>query len=178
MKAIAVAFCLLSALSACGKEPPPRSVAEFMDDPILLEATMVRCGQDRALNRSDAECVNAREAVSRQAAVEAQARRQELEAQSEQKRQALRRAQQAAAEARRRAQELEQRREESEYFGEFEPLPPGQEQRESPDVAPATDDPIGLPPATDQAVPEVNPEPDFHPTASGVDDAEDPTGLL
>jgi multidrug efflux pump subunit AcrA (membrane-fusion protein) len=136
-----VAICVLSVLVACGEEPPPRSVTEFMDDPILLEATIVRCGQDRAASRYDAECVNARDAVDRLAAAREQARRAELEARSEQKRQALRRAQQAAAEARRRAQEARQRREEAEYYGEFEPLPPGDEQTESPQLPePARDD--------------------------------------
>ena len=181
MKGIAVALCMLSALSACGKEPPPRSVAEFTEDPILLEATMVRCGHDRGLNRYDEECINAREAVGRLAAAEEQTRRQELEAQSEQKRQALRRAQQAAADARRRAQEAEQRRQEAEYFGEFEPLPPGEEQPESTDASPATDhgsadgrierDGVEVP-ATDETAPEVTPEVDPRPApGNGSGDA-------
>jgi colicin import membrane protein len=131
MKGTVAAICVLTALVACGKEPPPRSVHEFMEDPILLEATMVRCGEDRDQTRYDAECINARDAVGRIAAAREAARRQELEAQSEQKRQALRRAQQAAAEARRRAQEAERRREEARYFGEFELLAPGDEAPET-----------------------------------------------
>jgi len=138
MKDTVAAICVLAALTACGKEPPPRSVHEFMEDPILLEATMVRCGQDRAATRYDAECINARDAVGRIAAAREQARRQELEARSEQKRQALRRAQQAAADARRQAQEAERRREEARYFGDFEPLPPGEEASE-PRHAPVQD---------------------------------------
>jgi hypothetical protein len=134
MKHTVAAISLLSALAACGKEPPPRSVHEFMEDPILLEATMVRCGQDRAASRYDAECINARDAVDRLAAAREQARREELEAQSEQKRQALRRAQQAAADARRRAQDAERRREEARDFGEFDPLPPEEELPESPET--------------------------------------------
>lgn len=96
---------------------------------------MVRCGQDRSATRYDAECMNARDAVGRIAAASEQARREELEAQSEQKRQALRRARQAAEEMRRRAQEAEQRRKEAEYYGEFEPLPPGDEASEYPDAS-------------------------------------------
>jgi hypothetical protein len=134
MKDTVAAICVLAALAACGKEPPPRSVAEFMEDPILLEATMVRCGQDRAATRYDAECINATDAVGRIAAAREQARRQELEAQSEQKRQALRRARQAAADARRRAQEAERRLEEARYFGEFDPLPSGDEASETRDA--------------------------------------------
>ncbi len=58
------------------------------------------------------------------AAKEEAARRAELEAQSERKRQALRRAQEAAAEARRRAAEAERRREEAAYLAQFGQLPP------------------------------------------------------
>lgn len=110
-------------LLACSKEVPPRSVSEFVENPILLEATMVRCAQNRAETKYDAECVNAREAVNRIAASQDQARRKELEAQSEQKRQALRRTQEAAAEARRRAAEAQRRREEAAYLGQFDALP-------------------------------------------------------
>lgn len=117
------AFGTAGFVAGCGEEPPPTSVPEFMENPILLEATMVRCVQNRAEARYDAECMNAREAVDRIAAAEEEARRADLEAQSERKRQALRRAQEAAAEARRQAQEAERRREEAEYLGQFEPLP-------------------------------------------------------
>jgi len=134
MKNTIASICVLAVLAGCGKEPPPRSVQEFVDDPILLEATMVRCGQDRSATRYDAECINARDAVDRIAAAREQERQQELEARSEQKRQALRRTQQAAAEARRRAQEAERRREEAEYYGEFEPLSPGDDASENPDA--------------------------------------------
>ncbi|NNC76917.1 MAG: EexN family lipoprotein, partial [Woeseiaceae bacterium] len=93
---------LLLLFSACSKEPPPRSVNEFLDDPLLLEAALVRCTQDRAATRYAAECVNVREAVKQVEAKEAEERRATLEAQSQRKRDALRRTQQAAAEARRR----------------------------------------------------------------------------
>lgn len=92
-------------LVACAKQPPPVSVAEFMQNPRLLEATMVRCGENRATMKYEAECVNARDAVNRLEAREEKARREELEAMSERKRQALRRTQQAAEAARRRAAE-------------------------------------------------------------------------
>ena len=127
MKRTVALFFVLSLLVACGKEPPPPTVAEFMENPILLEATIVRCGQDRSATRYDGECINARDAVDRIAAAREQERRKELEAESERKRQALRRAQEAAADARRRAQEAQKRREEAAYYGEFEPLPPDDE---------------------------------------------------
>jgi hypothetical protein len=110
-------FTGLVLLAACAKEPPPVSVAEFMENPRLLEATMVRCGQNRSETKYEADCVNARDAINRLEAREKVAKRAELEAQSERKRQALRRTQQAAAEARRRAAEDRMLREQSEYLG-------------------------------------------------------------
>jgi hypothetical protein len=114
-------FVGLSCLvTGCAKEIPPRTVSEFVDNPILLEATMVRCAQNRSQTKYDPECVNAREAVNRIATIQDQARREELETQSEQKRQALRRTQEAAAEARRRVAEAQRRREEAAYLGQFD----------------------------------------------------------
>jgi hypothetical protein len=120
---IAVLVFVLSALAACGEEPAPHSVGEFIEDPILLEATMVRCGQDRAASRYEPECINARDAAGAMAKAREEASRRELETESERKRQALRRAQEAAAAARRRVQEAQRKKEEAEYYGEFDPLP-------------------------------------------------------
>ncbi len=106
-------------LGACAEEAPPRTVMEFVENPMLLEAAMVRCSQDRDKTRYDPECVNARAAVQQVEAKEEQARRAEVEARSESKRQALRRAQEAAAEARRRAAETERLRKEAEYLAQF-----------------------------------------------------------
>ena len=114
----------IALLAACAESPQPRSVQEFLDNPLVLEAALVRCSQNRAETRYDAECVNAREANKIVAAREEAARRAEFEAQSERKRQALRRAQEAAAEARRRAAEAERRREEAAYLAQFGQLPP------------------------------------------------------
>jgi len=111
-------------LAACSQEPPPRSVAEFIDEPIMLEAAMVRCLQDRTATRYDAECINARQAAQQIEAKEEAARRAELEARSESKRLALRRAQRAASQARRRAAENERLREEAEYLAQFGVAPP------------------------------------------------------
>ena len=110
--------------AGCAKELPPRTVGEFLDNRILLEATMVRCGENRDLSKYEAECVNAREAINRIATIEEKERRVELEAQSRRKRKALRRTQEAAAEARRRAADARRRRQEAEFLGVFEGLPP------------------------------------------------------
>ena len=115
---------LLLAAGGCDREPPARTVQEFKDNPILLEAAVVRCAENRSETRYMQECMNAREAVKLLEAAAEAARRKELEAQSERKRQALRRTQQAAAEARRRAAEEATRRREAEYLAQFGELPP------------------------------------------------------
>ena len=120
------AILLASLLSACAnEEEPPITVGQFMADPILLEATVVRCAHDRSATKYDAECVNAREAGNRLASDDREERRKELEAQSARKRQALRRTQQAATESRRRATEAQRQREADEYLGIIETVPDG-----------------------------------------------------
>jgi hypothetical protein len=106
-------------LAACADDIAPRTVTEFMDDPLLLEAVLLRCTENRTESRYEAECVNAREAVKLIEAKEVADRRAELEVMSERKREALRRTQQAAAMARRRAAEAEKLREEMEYQAQF-----------------------------------------------------------
>ena len=120
-------LCGFSVLAGCAKEPPARTVTEFLESPILLEAAMVRCSQDRTKTRYDAECINARQAVARVQAKEEAADRAELDARSESKRRALRRTQAAVTEARRRAAESERLREEAEYLAQFGAAPPGTE---------------------------------------------------
>jgi len=134
-------------LAACAKEPPPRTVSEFIDNPLLLEAAMVRCSQDRSKNRYEAECVNARQAVARIQAKEEAERQAELEASSERKRRALRRTQEAAAEARRRAAEAERQRREAEYLAQFGVLPPSEED-ETADTLPDGNLPTAVVPQT------------------------------
>ena len=116
----------LSLLAACSEEPPPRSVGEFIEKPLMLEAAMVRCLQNRTETRYDAECVNARQAAQQIEAKEDEARSAELEARSESKRLALRRTQQAAMQARRRANENARLREEAEYLAQFGVAMPGE----------------------------------------------------
>jgi hypothetical protein len=117
-------FALICLLGACAEEPlPPISVSDFVNDPNLLEAVMVRCAQDRSKTKYDLDCVNARDAANRMASTDREERRKELEAQSERKRKALRRTQQAATEARRRAEEARRQREKDEYLGLYETVP-------------------------------------------------------
>jgi len=117
-------LCGLALVTGCAEEQKPTAVTEYLDHPIILEAAVVRCARNRSESRYDADCVNARQAVSIIAAKEERARRDAFEAESEKKRRALRRTQQAAAEARRRAAEAERMREEAEYLAQFGELPP------------------------------------------------------
>jgi hypothetical protein len=118
-------LCSAFIVQGCGQDQAaPRSVQEYLDNPQFLEATVVRCSQNRSESRYDADCVNARQAVSAIEAREERARREQLEAESESKRDALRRTQRAAAEARRRALEDEQLRKEAEYLAQFGETPP------------------------------------------------------
>jgi len=136
-------------LAGCAEEPP-RSVTEFVDNPMLLEAAMIRCAQDRSKTRYEAECVNARQAVARIQAKEEAARAAELEASSESKRNALRRTQAAASEARRRAAEERRLREEAEYLSQFGAAP--STDLESGDALPEGNVPLAVvPDAVDEA---------------------------
>jgi len=118
------AFCVLA---GCAKEPLPRTVGEFIADPNLLDVVMVRCGQNRSETKYDVECVNARTAIDHLAKADIVATREQLEAQSLRKRRALRRTQDAAAEARRNRDEAERIRRETEYLGQFGPVPEAEE---------------------------------------------------
>jgi hypothetical protein len=122
-------------LAGCAdKEPPARTVTEFVDNPILLEAAMVRCSRDRRETRYEQECINAREAANRIEAREEANRREELEARSEAKRRAMRRMQDVQEEARRRAEEAERLRREAEYLAQFGVLPPGDDAGDGEDL--------------------------------------------
>lgn len=156
-KRLTIALAVFGLLAGCAEEAPPRSVTEFRENPILLEATIVLCAQNRSTMKYEVECVNAREAINLMARDEAEANREDLEAQSERKRRALRRAQEAAAESRRRAAEAERLRREAEYLGQFESLPVELAVEGSP-VMPAEEQPLLVPeeknqPAAEEAVP-------------------------
>lgn len=112
-------LCSCLFVAACSGERPARSVQEFIDNPQFLEAAVVRCSQNRTESRYETECVNARQAVSLIEAREERARRDKLEAESELKRDALRRTQRAAAAARAHAAERERLRKEAEYLAQF-----------------------------------------------------------
>ncbi len=123
-KFIPMLLCGCLVVAACSDERPARSVQEFLDNPQFLEAAVVRCSVNRDESRYDAECVNARQAVALIEAREERARRDRLEAESEMKRNALRRTQRAAAAARRQAAERARRQEEAEYLAQFGVVPP------------------------------------------------------
>ena len=77
-------------VTGCVEEPKPRSYQEFMEDPIARDGTLLRCNQDREGTAGDLGCVNARRAASTSAARAAAARAEQLEAESDIQREALR----------------------------------------------------------------------------------------
>ena len=117
-------LCSCLFVAACSEDRPARSVREFLDNPQFLEAAVVRCSQNRTESRYEPECINARQAVSVIEAGEERARRDRLEEESKDKRDALRRTQRAAAAARQHAVERERLREEAEYLAQFGAVPP------------------------------------------------------
>jgi len=148
LTALFLGICLLAGCAE--KAPPSRTVTEFVDNPLLLEAAVVRCAKNRAETRYDAECINAREAVNIVQAKEEALRRAELEERSERKREALRRTQQAAAEARRRAEEAERLRKEAEYLAQFGALPSPEGEADSGATLPEGNVPIAVVPKVSQ----------------------------
>lgn len=158
MRIVCVTICFsgLGLLVACSEPPPPVTVEQLMQNPRLLEATMVRCGQNRTEMKYETECVNARDAVNRLQRAADRERRVQLEAESERKRQALRQTQEAVAAARRRSDEERRRREEDEYLGIFEETPQRQSGEVSRQLSPADNAP---PPANNAPVAEFEPAP-------------------
>lgn len=160
-------MCGLALVAGCAEEPKPRSVTEFLENPIVLEAAVVRCAQNRTESRYDAECVNARQAVSIIEAKEERARRDAFEAESDKKREALRRTQQAAAEARRRATEAERLRKEAEYLAQFGELPPSPDGENTVDGAAANAPTMVIPDTATDANEFIPPPADPAPASDG-----------
>ncbi len=80
-------------LGCAEPEKPPESIASLIEDPALLDTVLARCTSGDEELRASQECRNARRAVDAVAAAEAKEKEEvDLEAQSERKRAALRRA--------------------------------------------------------------------------------------
>ncbi len=133
---IIVASSLLL-IAACAKEQQPTSVTFFMENPIALEAAVVRCNADRESNRYEPECVNAREAALLTDAIETRARKKQLEEESERKLRDLRASHDALDLARLRLQEEERLRKENEYLSQFQD--PAASAKQPTVASPATD---------------------------------------
>jgi hypothetical protein len=77
-------------LAGCGSpQPAPRSFNDFMEDGLAREGVLARCKKSGPAY-SETECANARRAAAAIAVAEEQARRAELERESEQKLRAMR----------------------------------------------------------------------------------------
>jgi hypothetical protein len=93
----ALASAFLAALSLGGCSPPaPRSFDFFLSDPIVRDGVIARCDAHLVESQVDVECANARRAATTEQLREEQAKRKELEQESERKLEALRRQYQRA----------------------------------------------------------------------------------
>ncbi|HEY7673395.1 MAG TPA: EexN family lipoprotein [Gammaproteobacteria bacterium] len=69
----------------CAPKLQPRSFAEYLEDRPLMEGTLARCDADREGTHDDLDCANARRAAVTIALRVEEARREELERESERK---------------------------------------------------------------------------------------------
>jgi hypothetical protein len=135
-------------LAACAEDRSgARGVSELVENPILLEAAIVRCSRDRSESRYEQECINAREAVNRVQVSQEAIRRAEDEVRSQAKRRSLRRTQEALAEEQRRVELERQRREEAEYLAQFGVEPSADQELQ--EEVPAGNEPLAVLPESD-----------------------------
>jgi hypothetical protein len=87
MASLVAAFAVAVGLFIVGCAPPPqpRSFAEYLEDRMLMEGTLARCNADRSGTYDDLDCANARRAAVTIALRIEEARREELERESERK---------------------------------------------------------------------------------------------
>lgn len=71
--------------SGCTPEPQPRSFADYLEDRMLMDGTLARCNADRIGTHNDLDCANARRAAVTIALRVEEAKREELERESERK---------------------------------------------------------------------------------------------
>jgi hypothetical protein len=81
--ALGVAVGLL--VVGCAPKLEPRTFDEYLEDRMLMEGTLTRCNADRAGTHDDLDCANARRAAVTIALRVEEARREELERESERK---------------------------------------------------------------------------------------------
>jgi hypothetical protein len=78
-------------VAACSPHKiPPMTVSDLMEDRVRLDGVILKCNQDPALARSDADCLNARIAVERLAAQNESAREAKRAEEFERSREQLR----------------------------------------------------------------------------------------
>jgi hypothetical protein len=84
---LSAAFGIAAAVVVVGCAPPPepRSFADYLEDRMLMEGTLARCNADRNRTHDDLECANARRAAVTIALRVEEAKREELERESERK---------------------------------------------------------------------------------------------
>jgi hypothetical protein len=67
---LGAALALAIAVACGAPKPPPHTMHELADDPVLLQGILARCAADKRATAADIECANARLAVERVAAQE------------------------------------------------------------------------------------------------------------
>ena len=110
---------VLLLLAAC-EEPNPTSYAEFMEDSIARDGTLIRCNLDRENTTNDIECANARRAAATIALREERERREVFEQESERKLAVLRAEVERERAAAREAQALAEAAAKAAYDAQWE----------------------------------------------------------
>jgi leucyl-tRNA synthetase len=90
MRIVGIFLVALLAMTGCAKEQVPTSVDEFMQDRVMLDATLARCDLEQSDTFDDRNCVNARRAVERLWRQQEEINAGLLERESERKRELLR----------------------------------------------------------------------------------------
>lgn len=107
----------IATLTACSKEIPPTSVETFVEDPVLLDATLARCDLEDEESFDDQNCVNARRAVEKLWREHEAMTEQQREQQFERKRALLRAQADREAEALAKKRQLEEEAEQARLYG-------------------------------------------------------------
>jgi len=133
IRLIAIFLVAVLAAAGCAKEAPPTSVDEFVQDRVMLDATLARCDLERSDTFDDRNCVNARRAVERLWREQEELNADLLERESERKLQALR-------EQREREDRLAEQRRLEEQQSEQQELYQGLDFTAAPETSPDTQD--------------------------------------
>ena len=95
----AVLGLVVLGLTGCEPPPEPRTIDDFLEDSIAMDAKLRACRNDRKMAARDPECKAARQAAAKLSAAEQAAQQDRMQKSSEEELDRLRRQQQARYEA-------------------------------------------------------------------------------